>query len=62
MLWDGYSLEADCGKTTENTIIFLYKGGKDDASLQPGGQTWCFNKDGTISITKQVSRHAKVNV
>ena len=45
------SLEADCGKSDTDTIVFLYKGGKDDSALRPGGQTWCINRDGTVSTT-----------
>ena len=51
ILWEeeGMSLEADCGKTETNTIVFLYKGGKTDDDLRPGGQKWCVNEDGTVS-------------
>lgn len=51
LMWDesGMSLEADCGKTDIDTIVFLYKGGKDDSHLTPGGQRWCVNRDGTVS-------------
>ena len=49
------SLEADCGKMDIDTIVFLYKGGKDDKALRPGGQRWCINENGTVSPV--ASRH-----
>ena len=45
----GMSLEADFVQTDVDTIVFLYKGGKDDSHLTPGGQKWYVNRDGTVS-------------
>ena len=47
----GMSLQVDCGNTqVSDTIVWLYKGGITDDTLEPGDQHWCINEsDGTIS-------------
>eukprot|EP00927_Polykrikos_kofoidii_P061502 TRINITY_DN5633_c0_g1_i1.p1 TRINITY_DN5633_c0_g1~~TRINITY_DN5633_c0_g1_i1.p1 ORF type:complete len:423 (+),score=42.45 TRINITY_DN5633_c0_g1_i1:44-1312(+) len=42
------SVEVDCGRVANETILFCYKGGRSDAELRPGGCRWCLHEDGTV--------------
>ena len=57
LTWDGYGLNPNGGRTTEDNLVELCKSGKDEASASAGrAHQWCVNKsDGTISTTMQSS-------
>jgi len=51
IMWEkeNMSLEVNSSYNVAGTKVWLYKRGKTDKELAPGGQRFCVNKEGTIS-------------